>query len=88
MISDERFDQYYRAGISGHGLGQHVGAGMPIGLAVGLVFKSILVVFFRHDSSSLYWGRQIKNAPPLIVFRGEALKLHGSTLLAGMARRL
>ena len=69
-------------------LGHDVGAGVPIGLAVGFVLKGILVVFFRHDSSSLYWGRQIKNAPPLIVFRGEALKLHGSTLLAVTDRRL
>ena len=39
-----------------HGLGQNVRAGVPVGLAVGFMFKSILVVFFCHNNSSSYWG--------------------------------
>ena len=37
------------------GLGQDVGAGVPIGPAVFLVFKGVLV-FFAHDDSSLILG--------------------------------
>ena len=36
------------------GLGQDVGAGVPIGFAVGLVLKGIQIAFFAHDKSSLY----------------------------------
>ena len=46
------------------GLGQDVGAGMPIGLAVGLVLKRILIVFFCHGNSSLYWGKDDKKSHP------------------------
>ena len=34
------------------GLGQHVGAGVPIGFPVGLVFKGILLVFLAHGECS------------------------------------
>ena len=37
------------------GLGQDMGAGVPIGPAVFLVFKGVLV-FFAHDDSSLILG--------------------------------
>ena len=35
-----------------HGLGQHVGAGVPVGLAVGLIFKRVQV-FFAHSCELL-----------------------------------
>ena len=46
------------------GLSQHVGAGVPIGLAILLVFKRVLV-FFAHDSFLLTWsGRATKKPRP------------------------
>ena len=45
-------------------LSQHVGAGVPIGLAILLVFKRVLV-FFAHDSFLLTWsGRATKKPRP------------------------
>ena len=38
-----------------HGLGQNVGAGMPIGLAVGFIFKGV-DVFFAHGDILLVIG--------------------------------
>ena len=43
------------------GLGQHMGAGVPVGAAVVLVFKGI-DVFFAHDRVLLSWGD--KNLTP------------------------
>ena len=47
-----------------HRLRQDVGAGMPVGLAVGLVFKGIQIAFFTHNESSLYCGAGTKNPTP------------------------
>ena len=40
-----------------HGLGQDVGTGVPVGLAVFGIFKRIQVVFFRHGVFLLKLGR-------------------------------
>ena len=54
-----------------HGLGQHVGAGVPVGLAVDFVFKGIQV-FFAHDRCSFPNGG--KKTSPLQVKSGVKLK--------------
>ena len=51
-----------------HGLRQNVGAGMPVGLAVLLVFKG--VVFFAHDRVLLVVGGGHKNNPTPDVCQG------------------
>ena len=53
-----------------HGLGQNVGTGMPVRLAVLLVFKRV-DVFLAHDTVLLVLGAGIKITPPLMCFRGE-----------------
>ena len=45
------------------GLGQDMGAGMPIRAAILLIFKGILVVFLRHDGSSLSLRGEKKSRP-------------------------
>ena len=60
-------------------LRHHMGAGVPIGLAIGFVFKGVQV-FFRHGCILLVLCRGNKKSPPK-YFRGEK-KSHGSTLLA------
>lgn len=51
------------------GLGQHMGAGMPVRPAVFLVFKRVLV-FFAHGDSSLKLGSGNKKSPPLMMLQG------------------
>ena len=67
-----------------HGLSQHVGAGVPIGLAVLGIFKAEFVLdFFGHNKKLLSdrWGKEKRFTPDL--FSGvKRKKLHGSTLLA------
>ena len=46
------------------GLGHHMGAGVPVGLAVGFVFKGVQI-FFGHKIASFSDTGQIKN-PPLM----------------------
>ena len=46
------------------GLGHHVGAAVPVGLAVGFVFKGVQI-FFGHKIASFSDTGQIKN-PPLM----------------------
>ena len=46
------------------GLGQHVGAGVPVGLAVGLVLKGIQIVFLAHDSPPCISGLRSKKSRP------------------------
>ena len=53
-----------------HRLGQNVGAGMPVRLAVLLVFKRV-DVFLAHGTVLLVLGAGIKITPPLMCFRGE-----------------
>ena len=53
-----------------HRLGQDVGAGMPVRLAVLLVFKRV-DVFLAHGTVLLVLGAGIKTTPPLMCFRGE-----------------
>ncbi len=59
------------------GLGQHVGAGVPVGAAVLLVFKGVQV-FFGHGFSSFSLGAGIKRTSPLIGFRGEVKMLYST----------
>ena len=47
-----------------HGLGQHMGAGVPIGLAVLFVLEGIPIVFFGHRNSSLCLGVKQKCLTP------------------------
>ena len=67
-----------------HGLSQHVGAGVPIGLAVFGILKAKFVLdFFGHNKKLLSdrWGKEKRFTPDL--FSGvKRKKLHGSTLLA------
>ena len=53
-----------------HRLRQNVGAGMPVRLAVLLVFKRV-DVFLAHGTVLLVLGAGIKTTPPLMCFRGE-----------------
>ncbi len=77
-----------------HRLRHHVGAGVPIGFAIGRVFKSVLLlVCFRHFNSSSNWGRggtqtrrrrflTTKNLTPEKSGVRYEFVFHGSTLLA------
>ena len=53
-----------------HGLRQNVGTGVPVRLAVLLVFKRV-DVFLAHGTVLLVLGAGIKITPPLMCFRGE-----------------
>src|SRR5699024_2500566 len=58
-----------------HGLGQDVGAGVPVGVAVLRVFKGILIVFFGHFDCllSCVVGAKQNSATPLMVQGGRAV---------------
>ena len=53
-----------------HGLGQHVGAGVPVGLFVVGIFKGVqILVSHGMVPPGQIWGMGIKN-PPLEILRG------------------
>ena len=56
-----------------HGLGQHVGTGVPIGLAVLGIFKGVQILFFAHGIALLFKlvrGEGTKKASPLRDVQG------------------
>ena len=56
-----------------HGLGQHMGTGVPIGLTVLRIFKGVQILFFAHGIALLFKlvrGEGMKKASPLRMVQG------------------
>ena len=58
-----------------HGLGKHMGAGVPVSLAVLLVFKSVRIIFLGHKY------------PSSVNFSGDSLSPGGGIVKRGEQRR-